>query len=753
MSQSHPLILRRIVSFVTFEELRSLWQQLGLMAGKSALVVTDSDITDGYIKKHENTRQELFSLLLSPVLNALLRGQTIAETNTYQLSISWDHEEIKQWIDQNIEKLNSISDLNNHLTLKTLSIDLSLLNYLCIQLFQLLDKEQEREHDNQFLNICEPVSLALQNQIAQEKLLNQVIGQIRQSLDLSVILETAVREVRSLLEVDRLVIYQFAYEHKRITKRKKDQQSWGKVTYESRLSKAIPSMLNLKAEDDCFTHVARYQEKYSQGMIVDIEDVESAYSSSFCLIEFLQQYWIQSKLIAPIVIDGQLWGLLIAHQCFKKRKWLDKEKEFLGKIGEHLAVAIYQAQLYSQVQQQKNSFEQRVIERTQALRDTLLAAQAANQSKTEFLGNMSHELRTPLTCIIGLSGTLLHWSNTSNSLPIDKQKQYLDTIQDSGKHLLQLINEILEFSQLEAGKTVLNIQEFSLKQLAYQVFQVLKEEADKQSIHLALDLRVAPENNIFWADPERLQQILYQLMNNAIKFTPSGGEVTLRTWRENNQAFFQVEDTGIGIADNQIPLLFETFQQLENYRHRTYGGTGLGLALTKQLVELHQGTIEVESIIKQGSIFTVAIPSQYNNYFKNSPNPKKQETENLSNQGVILIEKDEELATLICELLTTANYQVIWLLETTNSSKTIEVLRPALVILSQDTLETTQFAQQLKRSPTTKSVKTLLISQQMSASHWEQLAQQGIDDYLLQPIDPNLLLKRVNTLSNNGEQL
>ena len=102
--------------------------------------------------------------------------------------------------------------------------------------------------------------------------------------------------------------------------------------------------------------------------------------------------------------------------------------------------------------------------------------------------------------------------------------------------------------------------------------------------------------------------------------------------------------------------------------------------MTKQLVELHQGTIEVESIIKQGSIFTVAIPSQYNNYFKNSPNPKKQETENLYNQGVILIEQDEELATLICELLTTANYQVIWLLETTNSSKTIEVLRPALVI-------------------------------------------------------------------------
>ncbi|MGK7932515.1 MAG: ATP-binding protein [Microcystaceae cyanobacterium] len=748
MSQSPPLILRRIVSSVIFEEVRSLWQQLGLMAGKSALVVTESDINDIYPEKDNKTPQEAFSLLLSPVLNALLRGQNIADTDTYQLVLSWDHDEIESWIEQNLEKLQQIPNISNYLKLKILSNDLSLLNYLFMQLLNLF--EQNNDEKKHFLTDKGSAATALQKQIAQEKLLNQMIAQIRQSLDLSVILETAVREVRNFLQVDRLVIYQFAYENQPRTRQKKNQKSWGKVTYESRLSKAIPSMLNLKAEDDCFTHVARYQEKYRQGIIVDIEDVESAYSSSFCLIDFLQQYWIQAKLIAPIVIDGELWGLLIAHQCFKKRQWLNHEKDFLGKIGEHLAVAIYQAQLYSQVQQQKNNFEQRVIERTQALRDTLLAAQAANQSKNEFLGNMSHELRTPLTCIIGLSGTLLHWSNNSTSLPVEKQKQYLETIQDSGKHLLQLINEILEFSQLEAGKTVLTIQEFSLKQLSYQVCRVLREEANKQSIHLSLDLRVDPENDIFWADPEKLQQILYQLISNAIKFTPSDGEVTLRIWRENNQAIFQVEDTGIGIAENQLPLLFETFQQLENYRHRTYSGTGLGLALTKQLVELHQGTIEVESMIQQGSVFTVVIPSQYDNYFKTAPHPKKQETPSVSNQGVILIEQDEELATLICELLTTANYQVIWLLEVANSLKTIEVLHPALVILSQDTLATSQFAQQLKRSPMTKSIKTLLITQQMSAPHWEQLAQQGIDDYILQPIDPNLLLKRVNTLSDDS---
>jgi two-component system sensor histidine kinase/response regulator len=135
---------------------------------------------------------------------------------------------------------------------------------------------------------------------------------------------------------------------------------------------------------------------------VDIEDVETAYSSSFCLAELLRQHQVKSKLIAPIVVKDELWGLIIAHQCFEKRQWLDREKDFLRQIAEHLAVAIYQAQLYAQLQKQKETFEQRVIERTRELRDTLLAAQAAHRSKSEFLGNVSHELRTPLTSVIGL---------------------------------------------------------------------------------------------------------------------------------------------------------------------------------------------------------------------------------------------------------------------------------------------------------------------------------------------------------------
>lgn len=291
------------------------------------------------------------------------------------------------------------------------------------------------------------------------------------------------------------------------------------------------------------------------------------------------------------------------------RRWRQQEVKFLQYVADYLALAIYQAQSYQQLQQQKQKLEKQIDRRAQELQDALMAAQVAHHSKSEFLGNVSHEFRTPLTSIIGLSGTLLHWSERGASLPENKQRQYLQTIHDSGRQLLELINNVLELSQVQAGNLFLNMTEFSLKQLAQSVLTQLQEEADRQEVMLLLDYQVTSGDR-FWADPERLQQILLQLLDNAIKFTPSKGTVILRVWREGEDVCLQVEDTGIGVAEEQLPLLFETFQQLEHSRQRTHGGVGLGLALTKQLVELHQGRIEVESTPGQGSLFTVWIPAR-----------------------------------------------------------------------------------------------------------------------------------------------
>ena len=598
-----------------------------------------------------------------------------------------------------------------------------------------------------------PLEAALQQQISQERLLSQVIAQIRQSLELPVILETTVTEVRQFLQVDRLVIYQFVDTSFVTINPPKGRNNYGQITYESRVSDNIPTVLELTTENDCFTDIPQYLEKYLNGQVIAVNEVEKAYSSSYCLINFLQQYQIAAKLIAPILVQGKVWGLLIAHQCFHPRQWQENEVNFLRQIGEHLAVAIYQAQLYAEVQNQKDTFEKRVIERTKELRDTLLASQSASRLRSEFIDNISHELRTPLTCVIGLSGTLLHWFNQEKSLPIEKQQLYLKMIQDSGKKLMELINGIIELSQLESGKSALNFQMFSVLNLAQNVLKELEPIASNKDVNLKLDFQINSDKNKLYADRDRIQQILFHLLGNALKFTPEKGIVILRIWEENNQIVFQVEDTGVGIAKEQFPFLFEAFKQVENTRQRTYEGSGLGLALTKQLVELHNGRIQVESIKGKGSAFTIFIPIQNPDQQKNSLSATSQESQLLLNAGIVVLERNEEIATLICELLTAAGYQVIWLIDSSTAIKQIELLQPGIVLVDQDFDDFRYLGKTLKNSRKIKSLKVVLLSEAISSAEWENFTKSGIDDFLIKPLQPDVILQKLSTFTFSSIQL
>ncbi|QSJ14755.1 GAF domain-containing sensor histidine kinase [Nostoc sp. UHCC 0702] len=461
--------------------------------------------------------------------------------------------------------------------------------------------------------VCQAVEDALKKQIYQERLLNQVTSQIRKSLDLPVIMATAIAQVREFLELDRIVIYKF--EGSRVnnstlltqtSSQPPIQDCGGCIVYEARATDTIPSVLQYK-EKNCFVRTSQCWEKYRQGFTLAVDDIEKAYALEVCLLNFLRESQVRAKLAAPIMFEEKLWGLLIAHQCDIPRQWNETEKNLLTSIAEQLAIAIHQAELMRSLTQEKQTLEQRVIERTMALRDALLAAEAASRLRSEFLATISHELLTPLTYVIGMSSTLLRWPLGDLS---QRQRDYLQTIHDSGEHLLEMINDILDLSQIEAGKAVLNITEFSLINIAESTLESLSEKATSEQVNLKLDLQIDPRRDRFSADAARVEQILWNLLTNAIKFTPEGGSVTLRLWVEDDTAIFQVEDTGIGIPEEQLPLLFEKFQQLDTPYRRRYEGTGLGLALTKQLVELHRGRIEVESTVGIGSLFTVWIPAQ-----------------------------------------------------------------------------------------------------------------------------------------------
>lgn len=628
---------------------------------------------------------------------------------------------------------------------------------------------------------------ALAQQLEQERLLNQVTSQIRQSLELSVILSTTVEQLQTLLQVDRLLIYQFDFqwsipsrecslesgldleEQNRDTRlspplskyssqskpSKKGHQ--GCVTYEARSSKKILSVLHLSETDNCFfnTPKAQAQAQNSQASL-SIQDVDQAYVDSPCFLEFLHRIQVRSKLVFSIVVQDKLWGLLIAHQCSQPRSWTDNETKFMTKITEHLSIAIYQAQLHTQLQQQKYTLEQRVTERTQALRDALLAAQSANRAKSEFLATMSHELRTPLTCVIGISATLLRLYSQGESikqLPREKQQEYLHKIHDSGEHLLELINDILELSEVEAGKTILQISEFSLTKLAQKTLYSFRERAQEHNVLLISDIQIKSDEDLFIADQRRVKQIVSNLLSNAIKFTPESGQVTLRVWVNRNTAIFQIQDTGIGISEEQQPLLFEKFQQLDSSYRRQYEGTGLGLALTKQLVELHGGTIQLTSTENVGSTFTVQIPAQptlsqkLKQQVKDSAFKTSLPTTSRNNSlgRFILIENDEEIATLICEILTAAGYQVVWLVEGLTALGQIQLLQPIAVIVDmnlpgQDGYE---IIHHLKNTKATQHIKILAITTSPESTSSESVLATEADDFITKPIQLNQLLNTI----------
>ena len=471
---------------------------------------------------------------------------------------------------------------------------------------------------NQY-SACQQVENALQNQIAQERLLNQVITQTRNSLDLSVIIETAINQVREFLEVDRLVVYRFderklnTQNHYGTPKNNSQQHLENTVDYagcvvhEVLASDTISSVLNY-SEERCLIPSTKCWEKFRQGFTLAVSDVKKTYALEECLLKYLTKIHVRAKFAAPIVFEERLWGLLIAHQCHDTRDWKQNEKNLLTSVAEQLAIAIHQSELMQSLKSDKLSLEQRVNDRTIELHDALVAAEAANKLRNEFLATISHELLTPLTYVIGMSSTLLRWSFGELS---QRQRNYLQTIHDSGERLLEMINDILELSQIEAGKTVLNISEFSLTDTVKNTINNdLLQKAAQGQVNLRLDLQIKPDQDKFTADVRRVNHILWNLLTNAIKFTPKGGSVTLRVWKEDENAVFQVEDTGIGISESQLSLLFEKFHQLDTPYRRRYEGTGLGLALTKQLVQMHRGRIDVDSTVGSGSIFTVWIPKQ-----------------------------------------------------------------------------------------------------------------------------------------------
>jgi signal transduction histidine kinase len=231
--------------------------------------------------------------------------------------------------------------------------------------------------------------------------------------------------------------------------------------------------------------------------------------------------------------------------------------------------------------------------------------QEANRMKSEFLANMSHELRTPLNGIIGFSEFLID----EKPGPLrPKQKEYLNDVLNSARHLLQLINDVLDLAKVEAGKMELHMETVSVGEAVEEVTAVIKGIAQKKRI--AVGIEVSEGLDAVTLDQHKFKQVLYNLLSNAVKFTDDGGKVNIRARRlDPDRLEVQVRDSGIGIKAKDLGRLFTEFEQLDSGTARRFEGTGLGLALTKKIVEFQGGRINVESEPGKGSVFTFVLPA------------------------------------------------------------------------------------------------------------------------------------------------
>jgi signal transduction histidine kinase/CheY-like chemotaxis protein len=451
-------------------------------------------------------------------------------------------------------------------------------------------------------------------------------------------------------------------------------------------------------------------------------------------------------IAVPLISKGKIMGVL---QVFERQhhnhdhEWVD----FLNALAGQAVIAMENFQLFDNLQRSNLELEHRVVERTVEL-------ERANRAKDEFLANMSHELRTPLNSILGLSESLLEQRRGALN---DHQQKSLQTIGASGQHLLDLINDILDLSKIEAGMFGIDPQSISLGDLCRACLAFVKAQAARKSITLKQSMD--PSVSEIQADPRRLKQILVNLLTNAVKFTPEGGQVSLdvRVQPDQERIQFWVIDTGIGIAPQDLQRLFQPFVQVESSLNRQYEGTGLGLALVQKLTDLHGGSVSVESEVGKGSRFTISLPwrpeagpSIMSGLVDSAHVPQSESAaQGPATSGVILLAEDHDANILtIGEYLESHGYQVIVARDGIEALEKAQQTDPDIILMDiqmpvMDGLETTRRLRSSVRFATTPIIALTALAM---PGDRERCLLAGASEYMSKPVSLKKLRQTIETI-------
>ena len=460
----------------------------------------------------------------------------------------------------------------------------------------------------------------------------------------------------------------------------------------------------------------------------------------------------KSLMLVPLLADGKSIGSISLHEYNKTRKWLPSDIELATAVAAQAAIAVQQSRLYQKTREQA----ERLLE--------------LDKQKTEFFQNISHEFRTPITLIEGpLESAVAKQEGLSFS-------QSTIALRNS-RRLLRLVNQLLDLQRLDAGRMQPKFHPSDLVEFVNQIVESFRPYCEKKGLKLVTELETCPN---LYLDIEKFDKVVYNLLSNAMKFTPEGGTIAIRVKPTGDNCILQVQDTGIGIKKEEISHLFERFRQAEGSENRSYEGTGLGLALVKELVEVHGGQIAVNSEYGAGTIFTISLPTGIEHLNKehiqetaaelnlnrasveladlefqevdsenNSRAEDGDDSLSSSNSSLILfVDDNPDLRTYVSGILRDNGYRVKTARNGSEGFNRAKELSPHLILtdLMMPLVTGLEMIQMVRSEENLKGTPIVLLTAKADEEHRIQGTEKGADAYLAKPFNDRELLAEVRNL-------
>ncbi len=460
----------------------------------------------------------------------------------------------------------------------------------------------------------------------------------------------------------------------------------------------------------------------------------------------------KALLVLPLLSEGNIIGSISLRQNNQIRYWTQSEIRLVQSVSEQASIAVQQANLYQTTRQQAEQL------------------MAVDRAKTEFFQNISHEFRTPLTLMLGPLETAV------------SQNQGLSSEQSaialrSSRRLLRLVNQLLDLQRLDAGQMQTCFRACDLVDFIHQIAETFRAYCEKKGIALVVNLEPVAA---VYLDLEKFDKVVYNLLSNAMKFTPAGGTITvsLRSSVESaaGSVEFRVQDTGIGIREDQLPLLFERFKQAEGSANRSYEGTGLGLSLVKELVEIHRGQVEVSSVYGEGSTFAVTLPIGCDHISPENilddqgelqvsravvefadidtelqpmePDPLDDDLANSKGQRVLVVEDTTDLRNYVAGILRAQNYRVITARNGEEGFQMAQKHCPHLILtdLMMPKVSGLDLIRLVRADETLRGTPIILLTAKVDDDTRLEGVERGADAYLSKPFSDRLVIAEVRNL-------